>query len=389
MAFHRGTLRALDELGLVSAIDVVSAVSGGSVFGAAWVCSLIERRSTTAFLSDLVPILQRGFIKPTLLSPKVLKLLLPGFNRSHRLAEVFSDILLGGRTLSDLPERPLLCLNASVLNHGMPGRFSPAGFSCDSVGDLPSGKHSYPETPLSRRNLGFAVAASAAFPFALPTLSLQASELPRFTGPLATHQELHLTDGGILENLGVERLLASGRFGTKHIIVSDAGVAESAWAPGFIESLTSFGAYALTRRTLARLLSVMNDKQNRNMRQLTMRRVGALLEPHEDRRLWFVRVDQTWEAFFEGIPRTTLSALVPGQPPPRADAKAAEVVSLLEANGIDLANAKNNYSPGDGVHANRVGTNFTGLSREDIQACERHAMWQVHACHAVYGGIPR
>ena len=44
-AFHRGTLRALDEIQrhdgvpLSQSIDVVSTVSGGSLFGAAWVAA--------------------------------------------------------------------------------------------------------------------------------------------------------------------------------------------------------------------------------------------------------------------------------------------------------------------------------------------------------------
>ena len=35
-AFHRGTLQALMELKLVDGVEVVSTVSGGSLFGAAW-----------------------------------------------------------------------------------------------------------------------------------------------------------------------------------------------------------------------------------------------------------------------------------------------------------------------------------------------------------------
>ena len=38
-AFHIGTVRALNELGLGQDLDVVSTVSGGSVFGAAWMAS--------------------------------------------------------------------------------------------------------------------------------------------------------------------------------------------------------------------------------------------------------------------------------------------------------------------------------------------------------------
>ena len=387
IGFHRGTLRALDELGLVERIDVVSTVSGGSVFGCGWMCSQLEGKRTSQFLSDLEPILRRGFIAPSLLSPRALKMLLPGFTRTHRLAEVFGDLLLGYRQLSALPARPLLCVNATVLNHGMPGRFSRGGFSCDLVGERDH-EGSYPETRLTRRDLGFAVAASAAFPFALPPVALGAEELPALQGALQGQRQLLLTDGGVLDNLGVERLLSGGRFATRHIIVSDAGVAETAWAPSLVQSLLSFGAFALARKTLSRLLAVMNDKQNRTMRQLALRRVGALEEPHQERRLWFVRIDQTWEAFFGGVPHSRLRAVArTGAELPRKGAPAADVVTFLEAQGIDLSRARAHYDEADGVHANGVTTNFTGLKPTDLVALEKHAMWQVHACHAVYGDI--
>src|SRR5678815_1646061 len=120
----------LHELGLIDAIDVVSTVSGGSVFGGAWMCSRLTGVNTETFLKSLRPPLEQGFIRPALFSVRALKMLKPGFNRTHRLAEVFGDELLDNRNFDELPQRPLLCLNVSVLNHAMPARFSRGGFSC-------------------------------------------------------------------------------------------------------------------------------------------------------------------------------------------------------------------------------------------------------------------
>lgn len=386
MAFHRGTLRGLLDLKLADAVAVASTVSGGSVFGAAWLCRTGDHYE---FLDGLVPILKRGFFRPAVFSLGFFKVLLkPGFSRTHRLAEVFSDELLQNRRLEDLPESPRLCLNASVLNHAMPGRFSRAGFSCHSVGPAgPGPDHRYPEVPLPRRNLGFAVAASACFPFALPPVTLDASELPELSGRLQGNAKLHLTDGGILENLGVERLLASGRFHADDIIASDAGVADASWAPGWKQSLTSFGAFALSRQILARLLTVMNDKQSKTMRQLLLRRLVALGEAPAERRLWFVRIDQTWDRFFEGISPARRVEFARGGAWPTADAKAPEVIAFLEKQGVDLAPARAHWQAGDSERANQVTTNFTGLSEDDLAALDRHARWQVHACRAVYGDI--
>jgi predicted acylesterase/phospholipase RssA len=383
-AFHRGTVRALHEMGLLRSIDVISTVSGGSVFGAAWVSSQLAGESTEAFLKALGNALRRGFIRPALFSVGVLKLALPGYNRTHRLADVFSDELCHGRALSDLPERPALCLNTTVLNHGMPGRFSRGGFSCQDVGErLPDG--SYPETRLERRNLGFAVAASAAFPFALPPITLDASELLKLTGSLQGHSRLFLTDGGVLENLGVERLLASRRFAAKKIIVSDAGVAEASWAPSLTQRLTSVAAYALTRETLSRLLNVMNTKQNKTMRQLLFQRLAVSGQASQQRQLWFVRIDQTWDSFFRGISESHRKAIAVGGGYPDRDASGAQVVEYLERHGIDRSIARQRYDEESARRANSVETNFTGLSASDLDALERHAMWQVQACRAVYG----
>lgn len=392
MAFHRGTLGALEEIGATEMIDVVSTVSGGSVFGAAWMSAVADRVSTRAFLKTLVPILERGFVRPALLSPRALKVLLPGRTRTHRLAETFDEILTGGKKLRDLPDHPRLCMNATVLNHAMAARFSRGGFSCDLVGEREDAG-SYPEVSLDR-TVGFAAAASAAFPFALPPLSLPASDLAPLQGAIRDHRALLLTDGGVLENLGVQLLLRSRRFGTKHVIVSDAGTAQSPWRPTLWGRVASFGAFALTHDTLSRLLTVMNDKQNKSMRQLVLRQVGALEGPDASRDLWFVRIDQTLEKFLRGIPHHHLRAIAgPGVALPPRSASINQVAELLAAHGVDLSRAEDLYRRmgGDAAafRANGVATNFTGLTPGEIVTLEQHAAWQVYACRAVYGALGR
>lgn len=390
MAFHRGTLRALHELGMVEDIDVVSTVSGGSVFGAAWACAVAEGRSTPSFIDGLAPILARGFLWPALLSPRALQILLPWRNRTHRLAETFDDLLTGNRKLGDLPSRPLLCMNATVLNHAAVARFSRGGLSCDWVGERDS-SGSYPEHPLDR-TVGFAAAASAAFPFGLPPLTLPARELLPLQEEIREHRELVLTDGGVLENLGVQVLLRSRRFGAQHLIVSDAGVAERAWRPSLWGRIWNLGAFALTHDTLARLLTVMNDKQNKSMRQLTLRDVGALDAPDASRRLWFVRVHQRRSAFLESIPQSRLRAIArDGAAVPEPGSAAAEVARFLAEQGVDLSRADALYTDMGGdegaTRANAVATGFTGLDASELRTLELHAAWQVHACCAVYGRL--
>jgi hypothetical protein len=62
---------------------------------------------------------------------------------------------------------------------------------------------------------------------------------------------------------------------------------------------------------------------------------------------------------------------------------------FLQANGVALERARaiHDVNPNCGKRANAVATSFTGLSKDDIEALECHAAWQIHACAAVYGDI--
>jgi hypothetical protein len=118
-----------------------------------------------------------------------------------------------------------------------------------------------------------------------------------------------------------------------------------------------------------------------------MRETGVLELPVEANRLWFVRVDQTWEEFLRGISPSTRKAFAGGGRVPGEDAPASEVEAFLRDHGVRLDEAKRLQHDADAEDANAVGTNFTGLSERAIAALERHARWQVHACHAIFGDI--
>lgn len=361
-AFHRGTLRGLAELGLVDRVRSISTVSGGSVFGAAWMAARARGESDEAFLTSLREVLRRGFLLRALLHWRSLKILLPGWSRTRRLAEAFDEILFRGVGLADLPERPLLCINSCVLNHAAVGRFSRGGFSCDGVGARTA--DGYPEVPLDGVTLGFATAASAAFPFGLPPLSLRRARLGgvAFTDALAGLDRLVLTDGGILENLGVQTLLRSARFGAHHLLVSDAGLRDTTWRPSLVGRLKSAGIFGLSAQILDRLLVVMNDKQNRSMRQLVLRElVAAAREPDASRSVLFVRIAQDW----------------------------ASIQRDVDVSGIDLTRARalHDEMGGDAAvaAANRVTTGFTALSPGVLDLLAAHARWQVHAIVALHG----
>jgi predicted acylesterase/phospholipase RssA len=255
-----------------------------------------------------------------------------------------------------LPATPLLCLNTTLLNNAKTGRFSQTGYSSEGVGERgPTG--SYPEHHVDGVSIGFATAASAAFPFGLPPLSIASD---RFKAPVDPRlgKRLLFTDGGILENLGVERLLKSQRFGTDHILVSDAAVQDLPWQPaGLMAKVRSGLIYTLSAPILERLLSIMNNKQNATMRALLFAELADRLA--SKRSFVYVRLAQTWSGLIK----------------PEQEAKVVYARQLYDEMGGDrAANA-----------ASTVSTSFTGLSSETLDLLEAHARWQTHAMIQLYG----
>lgn len=74
--------------------------------------------------------------------------------------------------------------------------------------------------------LSRAVVAAACFPIGLPPFVLDIEKVPSGTSrpaSIAKPGSIFLSDGGALENLGVQTLLRSRRVGSGDIIQSDAG----------------------------------------------------------------------------------------------------------------------------------------------------------------------
>ncbi len=418
-AFHRGTIRALDRVGLLGNVDVVSTVSGGSVFGGAWMAARAARMSDGGFLDSMARELEHGFIMRSI-RPALLKTLLPGFTRTELIANTFDRIFFHGAALGSLPARPRLCINATVLNHGQVAKFSRDGFSTWEVrvgGTSPSRV-----VPITGFRIARAVAASAAFPVGLPPLMLsRAKDLSgaEFSGDLEGHDSLALTDGGVLENLGVQTLLASDRFWTWDLVVSDAGTREAPWRPGLLKPLKAAGIALLSGGALDQVMMLMNAKQNRWMRQHTQlaqeeswlaeglrssaqgvrmaNGLGAALAermPFPRRKLLFVRVNQSLESLVMNIPAWRLielwdrsSDLAPPNPLPSTFEERMQFISDV---GIDFTATRDAYrrlGEARGTERmNSVSTNFTALKHADVEDLATHAEWQVLATFALYWG---
>jgi predicted acylesterase/phospholipase RssA len=230
--FHLGALRLLDRVGLLGDVVALSTVSGGTLFGAAWVKSLLDGRSFAEFDTDF-----SAFLKRT----NVVRLALEGLaaHRPHgrpsepslirSAAAVYAaPEFLGGRLLGEVLDSPALPLEEVIFNStefhtGVDFRFRRSANPRATIGN---GDFPVPREVAARVRLADVAAASSCFPSAFePFLFPQQFgwpddfPLPRVEAALAAaaaHPErwkggLPLMDGGIYDNQGIGSLLLSYR----------------------------------------------------------------------------------------------------------------------------------------------------------------------------------
>ncbi|MGH3331641.1 MAG: patatin-like phospholipase family protein [Nocardioidaceae bacterium] len=220
MLFHAGVLWRLNEASMLTRLDRVSSVSGGSISAGVlamnWKHLDFDQHGVAQqFVPQVVePI--RGLAGENVDVTSVLVGIgLPFTSISDRVVKAYRKHLFGKTTLQDLPEKPRFVINATNLESGVLMRFSKPYLADYRVGRVNS-----PDLPLA-----VAVAASSAFPpFLSPcTVDLRHEDwVPDAGTDLTTEEfrgEIRLSDGGVYDNLGLET--AWKRYST--ILVSDAG----------------------------------------------------------------------------------------------------------------------------------------------------------------------
>lgn len=214
--FHLGALRRLNELGILSRVDTISSVSGGSILSAHLAQVVDPWPAPSQGIGDwdarvVAPF--RRFAATNIRTPAILRRLLPqNWRRSHTgvaaLAERYERDL-SPRKLVELPQRPALVFCSTDMEFGVSW-----AFRRDRCGDYQVG---YADTPAEWR-VARAVAASSAFP---PVFNPLPADLPAsaFKGGQTSPTDLHLTDGGVYDNLGLEPVWKSHAT----LLVSDGG----------------------------------------------------------------------------------------------------------------------------------------------------------------------
>jgi NTE family protein len=266
--FHLGVLKRLAELGWLQRVDVLSTVSGGSIIGAfvvmRWRQWIEAGGGGTAFEQIIAqPFLQQiqqhNFILEWLLkSPlwPMRKAVNRQFTRTQAAVELIDQWFFQGLCCDQLPERPLLVLNATSLQSIRSWRFTKGG-----LGDSRIGYSGWNGRPVP---LALAVGASASFPPVFPPLRIRRRHYT-FSGssygetPLPDFDFIPLTDGGVYDNSGIEalfkRTLLPGRLlleEPEFLLVSDGGAPptydfSSSGLPAMTEGLLLYRADQIAR----------------------------------------------------------------------------------------------------------------------------------------------
>jgi len=307
-AFHLGAFRKLDELGLLSKIDLLTCVSGGSIAGG----FLASRWGKPDALDQLQKYLST---KSIAVSSVLGGLVDPFETRLEKLADSYDKHIFKKARLDDLRAGPRIYFNATNLSTGNMFFFVAGGNGDSELGEWELG-----QKPAGRVRISNAVAASSAFPPVFPPLRVDQDEYD--TGEV---EYVTLTDGGVYDNLGVNPLFRK-RNQLDYAIVSDAG------KPFEIDEQPTEKGTIVLKESIGILME--------QVRGLQFKRLELAHQGHNGPKpLWF-SIDseegqaQPGDADFASAIKTNLKKL-----------KSAELDVLLRHAGALLEHRINTYAP--------------------------------------------
>lgn len=258
MVFHMGVLKALAERNLLEKVSRISTVSGGSLLlGLILQENQLRWPTSTEYLDVVYPSLREKFCTRSIMVGALKQLLYPWnwkylLSRANAVAKTLEKDWGVTARLSDLPIEPEVSINGTPAENGVRFRFKK-----DSIGDYTIGYASAGNLKLAN-----AMAVSAGFPGGIGPLVLDTTKYewrtwtPNGLGEIRNppFSKLHLYDGGVYDNLGLEPYFNSGILKAKvqniYIITSDAG------AP----LKTGFKRWALSPFRLMRVLDIISNQ---------------------------------------------------------------------------------------------------------------------------------
>jgi NTE family protein len=216
---------------LADEIDYISGISGGSFAAAAW---CLYKDNMAIFRKNFIERnIQEELAKGIIIPPwQGLRLFSSEYDRINIAAELYDRTVFKGKTFGDLPPHPVAWINATHLALGARFTFSPDYFK-------------RLESDLSKYPIGYACAASSAFPILLSPLTVinygdpanlsqdikyemakrnarHNIEKDYFARMIEFYNDksnkyMHLADGGLVDNQGLQAII--DQFDSNGIII--------------------------------------------------------------------------------------------------------------------------------------------------------------------------
>ena len=249
-----GALRYLAEGGHLPLVDVISAVSGGSIAAASvadgWTRFLAGGADLDAFMREIDEPFRRPVTTKNLRDRWIAASLVPRRGgRGAALGRTLEKHLYRARRVSDLPSKPQVIFTSTDLGVGRAFRIAH-----DFVGSYDCG---YVEPAPDSLPLGISVVSSAAFPASLTVVTLRNSDLKLPKAPA----KLRLHDGGVYDNLGLEWFQGWG----------SATRPGSALNPPFKIVVNASGALSRTTRRYGPVKALLRDLSVQYAQTLNLR----------------------------------------------------------------------------------------------------------------------
>lgn len=387
-AFHLGTLKKLHDLGILHEVDVVSTISGGSITGA---CYCTSGKDFPAFYNELYKGLQeKNVIRKVLLSWTAMQLYLfvllffvPAFcflftphawlfpvliaaffflllkfqfrifPVSKRIEKIYDKFFYGGKTLGQLPERPILVIGSTNLQTARPFIFSKKNMQ-DST-------YEFMDDPVRFKPAAFpiarAVMASSCVPFAFTPVAIT----EKFFTEEADARRVHpiLVDGGVYDNQGIHKVMQQGMFACSIVITSDAG-AGSTGEMGF-------------RNTFSLLMETVNVFMSRIRKSQMVRNVYDNAATANKEIAYFSLgwdIENCISGFITNLAKKQITKTVIAAHQLKeewvADAQRYRAVIAEHLKTRTAYNAINKPTPEEKEIARSVGTNLTALPKRQV-----------------------
>lgn len=397
-AYHIGVLRTLNRLGVLDKVDVISSVSGGSIIAAYY--ALHQADGYEAFETSFVEKLQHSAVKKVYRTGLVLItiavalfLVLPFFISfianllflalgvslyyyqykvlpwNRFIEKQYIKNFFGEAKLKDLPEKPLVAINATDVETGTLFTFSRAKMSCY--------KYEYTKEPTKFIGDEFpvskAVMASSCVPHLFPPVRIDECYQEGKIRP-----NILLVDGGLYDNQGAHKLTqTNSSYYTEYCIVSDAG--------------NTYLSNAGSRNSLRLVLKTVNIMMNRIRSMQSFLNMFTQLHPNSR----FAYVALKWdendevERFVSNVKRgyvyddvlqahhitEQMVSDLRDADKDKSSQAFSSMVTLVKTNICweELSNRIPSRAELD--IAQNVGTNLKALKPEQIQALVSHSEW--------------